>query len=187
MSSENRRVLKKTESILLKAIRIPEDIKDVYDWRVAKMATDFYSEKFGHKLFSANKIKELLISKEKSNFNSLFAYTDESKLEKAENNSAILGYAICYKNVDLMHYSYPFYDLNNSPKDTGLGMMIRAIMFAKESGLKYIYLGSLQRPTDTYKLQFAGLEWFDGGPSGTGKWSSDTEAVKDILHSPRKL
>ena len=55
-------------------------------------------------------------------------------------------------------------------------MMIRAINFAKESGMKYIYLGSLQRPSDTYKLQFAGLEWFDGK-----KWSQDIEEVKKIL------
>jgi arginyl-tRNA--protein-N-Asp/Glu arginylyltransferase len=55
----------------------------------------------------------------------------------------------------------------------GLGMMTKAIQWAKENGLKYVYLGSLQRPTDTYKLQFSGLEWFDGK-----EWSTDLEKVK---------
>ena len=57
-----------------------------------------------------------------------------------------------------------------------MGMMIRAIEHAKESRKKYIYLGSFQRPTDTYKLQFKGLEWFGGE-----KWSNDLEKLKKIM------
>ncbi len=55
-------------------------------------------------------------------------------------------------------------------------MMTNTIMFAKDNGLKYVYLGSLQRPTDTYKLQFEGLEWFDGKA-----WQTDLEEVKKIF------
>jgi arginyl-tRNA--protein-N-Asp/Glu arginylyltransferase len=58
----------------------------------------------------------------------------------------------------------------------GLGMMTNTIMFAKDNGLKYVYLGSLQRPTDTYKLQFEGLEWFDGKT-----WKTNLEEVKKVL------
>ena len=61
-------------------------------------------------------------------------------------------------------------------KDTGLGMMTLAIEYAQERGLKYVYLGSLQRPTDTYKLQFSGIEWFDGT-----SWSTDLGEVKKLL------
>src|SRR3989344_6101553 len=39
---------------------------------------------------------------------------------------------------------------------------------------KYIYLGSFSRPTDTYKLQFAGLEWFDGK-----QWQNNPEKLKN--------
>jgi arginyl-tRNA--protein-N-Asp/Glu arginylyltransferase len=55
-------------------------------------------------------------------------------------------------------------------------MMIQAINYSKEKGLEYIYLGSLQRPSDTYKLQFKGMEWFDGE-----KWQTDTTPLKEIL------
>jgi arginyl-tRNA--protein-N-Asp/Glu arginylyltransferase len=58
----------------------------------------------------------------------------------------------------------------------GLGMMTIAIECAQKEGKKYIYLGSLQRPGDVYKLQFAGLEWFDGT-----EWSTDFKKVKMIL------
>jgi arginyl-tRNA--protein-N-Asp/Glu arginylyltransferase len=60
----------------------------------------------------------------------------------------------------------------------GLAMMITAVQKAKEVGLKYVYLGSLQRPTDVYKLQFSGLEWFDGKD-----WSTDLAEAKKILAS----
>ena len=60
----------------------------------------------------------------------------------------------------------------------GLAMMIMAVQYAKENGLKYIYLGSLQRSSDTYKLQFKGLEWFNGKA-----WQTDLEEAKKILKS----
>lgn len=55
-------------------------------------------------------------------------------------------------------------------------MMLKAILYAKELKKDYIYLGSAQRPTDTYKLQFTGLEWFDGQ-----EWQTDQKALKQIL------
>jgi arginyl-tRNA--protein-N-Asp/Glu arginylyltransferase len=57
-------------------------------------------------------------------------------------------------------------------------MMTKAVLYAKEQGKKYIYLGSAQRPTDTYKLQFAGLEWFDGT-----QWQADLKKLTSILDS----
>ena len=169
ISSENRRILKKTEGIDLQAIKLP--MKE-YNFSIGKLAKDFYATKFGSSIMSAQKVKEMLVNTDKSNFNCLLEY---------KNKDAFVGATITYLNDNIIHYSYPFYDLKDTQKDTGLGMMIRAIIFAKESGLKYIYLGSLQRPSDTYKLQFTGLEWFDGGPAGTGKWIMDTEVVKKIL------
>lgn len=166
LSSENRRILKKTEDIELIGFPMPYG---AYDFSIGKLAKDFYGTKFGEGTMSANKIKELMTDAEKSNFNCVFTY-------KSISTQKIVGYCICYTSNLIHHYSYPFYDLNMSPKDMGLGMMIRAIEFCKKLGHTYFYLGSLQRPTDTYKLQFAGLEWFDGK-----KWSTDFEEVKKIL------
>jgi arginyl-tRNA--protein-N-Asp/Glu arginylyltransferase len=156
-SSENRRVLKKVEGMEIETITLP--YAD-YSWEIGKLAKDFYEEKFGPGIMSANKIKEIMTTD--GNFNVLLKFGE--------------GYVISYINKEILHYSYPFYDLEKSPKDMGLGMMTRAIVWAKEKGLKYVYLGSLQRPTDTYKLQFAGLEWFD-----CTSWSTDFEKVKTIL------
>jgi arginyl-tRNA--protein-N-Asp/Glu arginylyltransferase len=182
-TSENRRIMKKTSDISLKADSLP--MKD-YDWSIGKLAKDFYENKFGPGIMSAQKIKELLTDPNKSNFNTLLRYststTDKNTTSKDEALSlSDVGLTICYSNKDILHYSYPFYDLDTASKDMGMGMMIRAIVHAQEAGARYIYLGSLQRPGDTYKLQLDSLEWFDGGHEGIGKWTTDMERAKEIL------
>lgn len=168
-SSENRRILKKTEDLRLSMSPLPHSN---YNFTIGKLAKDFYGTKFGISIMSVQKIKEMLTDKSKSNFNVLLQFSDMSLGSMV----GLIGYSICYEDESVFHYSYPFYDLHNSSKDMGLGMMIRAIMYAKDRELKYVYLGSLQRPGDTYKLQFAGLEWFDGK-----KWQTDTEPLKELL------
>lgn len=157
LSSENRRILRKGEEIALEKNSIPFS---KYSWEIGKLAKDFYDKKAGG-VFSANKIKELIETGE--NFNSLYSFSN-------------LGYAICYESAKILHYSYPFYDLEKAPKDMGLIMMTKAIADAQTAGLECVYLGSLQRANDTYKLQFSGIEWFDGK-----EWSTDLEEVKKVL------
>ncbi|MDO8575609.1 MAG: hypothetical protein Q7R78_02835 [bacterium] len=186
LSSENKRILKKVENVEMKKVSLPlplasEDNKNGYNWSIGKMAKDFYETKFGSGIMSAQKIKEILTDGSKSNFNSLLTFDN---VNDSSLNS--VGYVICYENSKIMHYSYPFYDLkkiedieipNNSlPKSIGLGMMTKAVLDAKNRGLEYVYLGSLQRPSDVYKLQFKGMEWFDGE-----KWETDLYKVKNIL------
>ncbi len=160
LSSENRRILKKIDSIAINRKDLP---LAEYHWSLGKLVKDFYDTKFGPGIFSALKAKEIFTELSKSNFNMVLEYSD-------------IGYVVCYENDTLLHYSYPFYDLTKAPKDMGLGMMTKAILYAKEKGLSYIYLGSLQRPTDTYKFQFKGIEWFDGKV-----WKEDAEEAKKIL------
>ena len=167
-SSENRRILKKVENLDIKINTIPYI---EYNWQIGKIAKDFYDTKFAKGVFSANKVKELLTNKEKSNFNYFITYSLENEM---------VGYAICYANSKILHYSYPFYGLskNNTLNNIGMGMIIKAIQHSKEKKLKFFYLGSAQRPSDKYKLQFKGLEWFDGE-----NWSEDLEKLKHALSS----
>ena len=169
LTSENRRILKKLQCIDLMSAKLPYNN---YSWIVGKMAKDFYEKKFGANIMTANKIRELVTDADMSNFNTLLIYCGQ-------------GYCISYVDDAILHYSYPFYDLARSTKDMGMGMMIQAIVHAKESGLNYIYLGSLQRPGDVYKLQFRGIEWFDGGLGKVGTWRTDTEEIKKILHESK--
>jgi len=184
-TSENRRILKKTDNISSTAIPLPLalpgcDTSLAYHYSIGKLAKDFYEIKFGKGVMSAQKIKEMLTDSKKSNFNSLLVYSlNEDAASDAPGQigrETAIGYAICYCSAEIIHYSYPFYDLMKSPKDMGLGMMIRAIEYAKKSGLKYAYLGSIQNKAGLYKLQFEGLEWFDGNG-----WSNDTGEIKKLF------
>jgi arginyl-tRNA--protein-N-Asp/Glu arginylyltransferase len=162
MTSENRRIAKKSEHVSLKTEKIPYE---KYDWAIGKLAKDFYEKRDAD--FSANKIKELLTDAKESNFNKFLAYSEKEKT---------IGYVICFETKNISHYSYPFYIEDKGEPSRGLGMMIIAIERAKQLGKKYIYLGSLQRPSDTYKLQFKGGEWFDGNG-----WTMDISPLKEIL------
>lgn len=212
LTSENRRILRKTNDLRFTICDLPYQN---YDWSIAKLAKDFYDTKFGKEIFSANKMKELLTDESRSNFNlalkySVILHPDQVGMKNLftgkrsastdpsprfggvqDDGRSVIGYAICYENDDILHYSYPFYDLSNVKgqpppaggvpptagiSNMGLGMMLRAILYAKEGGKKYTYLGSAQRPSDIYKLQFTGLEWFDGG-----RWQQNIQALKDTL------
>lgn len=174
LNSENRRILRKFPDLKIK-IRDERHPPKEYDFSIGKLAKDFYEAKFGKGIMSAQKVKEMITDGSKSNFNLLLQFQG-GDVSHPGNHPGNDGYVICYSNDSILHYSYPFYDLNKCPKDMGLAMMIKTIEFTKERNKKYIYLGSLQRPSDVYKLQFAGLEWFDGKD-----WNNDLDKVKEIL------
>ncbi len=165
-NTENRRILRKVEDMSVEAVPLPVAEAD-YDWNIHKLGKDYFQRKFGPQVFSANKIKELLTDQQNSNFNLLLHYKSADKT---------VGYAICYVNSDMMHYAYPFYDLDAFPVNYGMGMMLQALLYAKEAGKQYLYIGSASRPADAYKLQFNSLQWFDGE-----QWNSDLEALKPLL------
>jgi arginyl-tRNA--protein-N-Asp/Glu arginylyltransferase len=187
LSSENRRISKKTGHIVLSSDKLP---LKTYNYSIGKLAKDFYDVKFAKGIMSAQKIKEMLIDLDKSNFNLLLEYSATpigdittkdagdagTKLDLKHDIDDAIGFAICFSTPSLLHYSYPFYDIKKSPKNMGLGMMISAILYAKEAKMRYVYLGSLQRPKDAYKLQFEGLEWFDGNT-----WQVDMADAKKVL------
>lgn len=174
MSSENRRIARKSEHLSLAVLPLPLSPAE-YSWKIGKLAKDFYDAHDA--VFTANKAKELLTDGAESNFNTLLTYTD-SRANPQTNEPA--GYAICYlsdaPDAKMIHYSFPFYVTDPAEPSRGLGMMIKAIEQAKALDLEYVYLGSLQRPSDTYKLQFKGGEWFDGE-----RWQTDTAALREIL------
>jgi len=161
MTSENRRLMRKTEGLALTAVTLP--LRD-YSWKIAKLAKDFYRTR--NATFSANRVKEILVGQ--NNFNTLLVYS---------HNESVVGYTACFETPRVLHYAYPFYVEDSSlGRDCGMGMMLRAIAYAKESHKQYVYLGSLSRSPDSYKLQFKNIEWFDGT-----QWQTDRDAAKALV------
>ncbi len=168
LNSENRRILKKTASLELTFFNLP--LKD-YVWSIHKMGKDFYAIKFGEGTMSASKIKEMFTDMQKSNMNGAFAF----KLSGQNYNS---GYCLVYNNQNILHYAYPFYNLDTNLPNIGLGMMLKAILWAQQSGKKYVYLGSIKDRSSIYKLQFKGLEWWN---VDNNTWSNDLDELKTLL------
>lgn len=171
-TSENRRILKKFNN-QISALKLP--IIDKYDWQIHKLGKDFYSKKFPDETFSANKIKELLTTE--NQFNLLLKYSPDKSAVPQSN-----AYAICHSNPSLLHYCYPFYDLDGNHNNLGMYMMLQAILWAQIHGKRYCYLGGVTRPADIYKLQFKGLEWWNNDG-----WDHDLEKVKFILADSTKF
>lgn len=149
LTSENRRILRKSRGLELSFKTLP---LRSYHWQIAKLAKDFYETKFGPGVFSANKMRQLLTSGN-SNFKGFFVYSlDKEPLP--------VGYCVGLMTLKIVHYAYPFYDLKvvSYLPSVGMAMMLKAILWAKEQGRQYIYLGSDQK----YKRQFKGLEVFNG-------------------------
>lgn len=163
LNSENRRVLRKNAELDFKLVKLPYVN---YSWEIHKLGKEFYSKKFGDDTMSASKIKEMFTEKEKSNMNNVFEFSL---------NDLKTGYCLGFISKSLVHYAYPFYNLDLEVNNLGLGMMIKSILFAKEAGFKHIYLGSIIDQKAKYKLKFKGLEWFNEEKL---EWSYDLEVLK---------
>ena len=198
LNSENRRILNKNQDLAFRIRSLP--LED-YSWEIHAMGKDFYTKRFGDGTMSASKIKEMFQEPDKSNMNSVFDFKYQPQgsnenprsyvehifgantakdLDKVLNKDGIIvGYCLAYQNDEIIHYAYPFYDLD-VPKEQslGIGMMTKAINWAKDSRKKYIYLGSVVEPSSKYKLQFNGAEWFD---IESGNWSDDQEKLKELI------
>lgn len=198
LNSENRRILNKNQDLAFRIRPLP--LED-YSWEIHAMGKDFYTKRFGDGTMSASKIKEMFQESDKSNMNSAFDFKYQPQgstenprsyiehmfganpakdLDKIINKDGIIvGYCLAYQNDEIIHYAYPFYDLD-VPKENslGIGMMTKAINWAKENQMKYIYLGSVVDPSSKYKLQFNGAEWFD---SESQNWSDDLEKLKSLI------
>ncbi len=97
ISSENRRILNKFNQVEITIESIP---LEKYNWAIPKLYHDFYFNKFGKKIFSVNRVKDILNGS--LNFNSLLNFSFQGQ---------IYGYCIIYINSELIHYSYPVYNL----------------------------------------------------------------------------
>ncbi len=171
LSSENRRILRKSEGVNLEVKKLP---LENYTWKIHQLGKTFYTQKFGDGTMSATKIKEMFNDMEQSNMNYVFEFS-QFQAEQKE----IVGYCLAYINSEIIHYAYPFYNLE-IPKEQNIGitMMTKAIAWAKENSKKYVYLGSVVDSESKYKLQFNGEEWWD---ENSKTWSSDIAELKALI------
>lgn len=163
-TSENRRIMRKTEYLSFKVVPL-SSFK--YDYSIGKLGKEFYKNKA--KGLGTLAIKNLF---EKSSLTHVIVGQDK------RSNLSTIGYCPVLMTGEILHYAYPFYELKYIKEDLGLGMMLQVINYAKENGLKYVYLGTCYSESAFYKLQFTGTEYFTGF-----NWSSDTAGLKELVRS----
>lgn len=163
ISSENRRILRKTENFESDLIPLSEF---TYTAEIQKFCKDYAEQKLGKGLFPTAAIKLIFTNRV---FNYVFVF-------KEITTQKVVGYAICFISGNLLQYTYAFYDLEYLKDNLGARMILEAIIWANKSNKKYAYLGTGYEESALYKTEFKGVEFFNGF-----RWSEDLEELKKLI------
>jgi len=163
LSSENRRILKKTEEFQSDLIPLT-DLR--YTPVVQKFCKNYLAKRFNEKGLTAAAVRSIF---KKGVFNYVFVWKEKKNLKE-------IGYAVCFASKNLIQYAHAFYNLEYFEQSLGARMMLEAVTWAKENQKQYIYLGTCYEKSAFYKTGFSGLEFFNGF-----RWSNNLEELKDLV------
>jgi len=144
LSSENRRILRKTENFTYKKIELINfnyDIdtqKKIYSW-IKQLGWDF-------PISSVKKIFSDHI------FNTLYVWYDENNQEVA--------YSICYFSKSISHIAYVFYDPKYNHSNLPIKLVLETIIDSQKENLQFCYLGRFSTEIGFYKRNMPGFEYF---------------------------
>lgn len=144
LSSENRRILRKTENFTFEKLPLkdfnytPEIQKEIATW-VKKLGWNFPTSSI--KTIFKNHI-----------FNYLYVWKDEQ--------NKIVAYSICYFSENISHIAYVFYNQDLAHGNLPIRLVLQTIIDSQKLGLKYCYLGRFSQDSGYYKRNMPGFEYF---------------------------
>lgn len=144
LSSENRRILRKTENFsfeLIESQNFNFDIntqKRIFSW-IKQLGWDF-------PISSVKKIFSNHI------FNTIYIWYDE--------NHNIVAYSICYFSESISHVAYVFYDPKYNHSNLPIKLVLQTIIDSQKQNLQFCYLGRFSSDTGFYKRNMPGFEYF---------------------------
>lgn len=144
ISSENRRILKKTGSFNFKRLPLnlfPYNIltqKTIYRW-IKELEWDF----------PISSVKTIFT-------NHIFNYVYVWKNEKEH----IVAYSICYFSSKISHIAYVFYNPEYSHHNLPIRLTLQVIIDSQKEKLDYCYLGRFSEKSGFYKRNMPGFEYF---------------------------
>jgi arginyl-tRNA--protein-N-Asp/Glu arginylyltransferase len=146
LSSENRRILKKTEDFSFEKI----DLKQVpFDLKLKK--TIFNWIKGVNWDFPISSVETIFTN---HIFNYIYVWKDENK--------NIVAYGLCYFSSEICHIAYVFYDPAYDHQNLPIRMVLQVIIDSYNASLKFCYLGRFSQTIGFYKRNMPGFEYFDG-------------------------
>jgi len=144
LSSENRRILKKTQDFSYKLISA-KDFK--YDIQTQKNISDWVKQLSWD--FPTNSIKNIFTD---HIFNYVYLWKDQ--------NDRIIAYSICYFSDFISHIGYVFYHPKFDHGNLPIRLVLQTIIDSHSQKLKYCYLGRFSPETGYYKRNMPSFEYF---------------------------
>lgn len=145
LSSENRRILRKTENFTFEKI----SLKDFdYNFKVQKEISTWIKKLEWD--FPTSSVKNVF---KNHIFNYLYIWKDEQK--------NIVAYSLCYFSENISHIAYVFYNPEFAHGNLPIRLVLQVIIDSQELGLKYCYLGRFSTNTGFYKRNMPGFEYFE--------------------------
>ncbi len=144
LSSENRRIIRKTENYTFEKIPIrqfdytPKVQKNIKNW-IRNLNWDF----------PISSVKNVFNN---HIFNYLFIWKDQNK--------DIIAYAVCYYSDSISHIAYVFFDPKISHQDLPIRIVLEFIKNSHQLNLLYAYLGRFSKNVGFYKRNMPGVEFF---------------------------
>ncbi len=164
-TSENRRVNRLVEPLNISLEVIKKANFDLNSTDFVSLCQAYITQRIGDDNMSIERWQYILSRPMGTH---IFKFTSDGKL---------LGFVLTVIESDILHYWFAFFDTEYIRSHSlGKWLMWRVIKWAKENGLKYVYLGTAYKASALYKIRdHKGLAFFDG----TG-WNQDIERLKDL-------
>ena len=144
LSSENRRILRKTEDFTFEKIPLKNFN---YDSKIQKEIS-IWVKTLGWD-FPVSSIKNVF---KNHIFNYLYIWKDDQ-----EN---IIAYSLCYFSKNVSHIAYVFYNPEFTHGNLPIRLALQVIIDSHELGLKFCYLGRFSKDTGFYKRNMPGFEYY---------------------------
>ena len=144
LSSENRRIIKKTQDFTFS--KIPLSNFD-YDSKTQKTISSWI-KKLGWK-FPTSSLKNIFT---RHIFNQLYIWKNPKR--------QIIAYSLCFFSPSISHIAYVFYHPSLSHSNLPIRLTLQVIIDSQEMGLKYCYLGRFSPNNGYYKRNMPGFEHF---------------------------
>ncbi|MSU35389.1 MAG: GNAT family N-acetyltransferase [Pedosphaera sp.] len=165
-SSENRRILGKFKDV--EVLLTPRSEFDFSDDRRRRWL-HFARERFGVEVMPEERLNRLMASPVVSHVLQFQVTRDGERHE--------LGCVLMYLDEPrIAYYYYAFYELEYFSSSLGLYMMTSAVARFARAGYRHIHLGTCYTKSALYKIQFSGIEFFNGG-----RWSTDLDELKFMI------
>jgi arginine-tRNA-protein transferase len=171
-TSENRRVDRKVAELDIQVTAVPKLEMDIENPEFLNFCLSYAKERFSNDAMDAARFQYILNRESASH---LLHFTSRSRT---------VGYVLAVIEGDSFHYWYAFFDtelMNDFP--IGKWLMWRSIHWAKDNGLRYVYLGTCYGKSSLYKVRdFKGTAFFDGMI-----WSEEMQLLKSYCKSDSEV